>query len=197
MHFEAGQLYHVYNRGNNGQQLFFTPNHYLHFLHKLRAHIRPHCQLLAYCLMPNHFHLLLYATQGGTQPGDTPSSAKQPLTRGISTALSSYSQGLNKQLGNSGAVFAPKTKMRLVTGTHENYPRTCLHYLHQNPLRAGLVTQLAAWPYSSYRDYVGQRAGSLCNQDLARELLDLPLDHAAFEAESARAIDPENVKGWR
>ncbi|MFD1469290.1 hypothetical protein ACFQ48_13745 [Hymenobacter caeli] len=86
--------------------------------------------------------------------------------------------------------------MRLVTGLEENYPRTCLHYLHQNPLRAGLVTQLAAWPYSSYRDYAGQRAGTLCNQDLARELLDLPLDYAAFETESARAIDPDNVKGW-
>ncbi|MFD1470715.1 hypothetical protein ACFQ48_20990, partial [Hymenobacter caeli] len=64
MHFEAGQLYHVYNRGNNGQQVLFTPDHYLHFLHKLRAQIRPHCQILAYCLMPNYFHLLRWSSQG-------------------------------------------------------------------------------------------------------------------------------------
>ncbi|MGI4742758.1 MAG: hypothetical protein ACRYG7_46970 [Janthinobacterium lividum] len=48
MYFEADQLYHVYNRGNNRQQVFSTPDHYLYFLRKLRSHVRPHCRILAY-----------------------------------------------------------------------------------------------------------------------------------------------------
>ena len=196
MYFEAHQLYHVYNRGNNRQQVFFTPDNYLFFLKKLRYHLRPHCHILAYCLMPNHFHLLLYTTPTGTQERPTASSLKQPLTQGIAAVLSSYAHALNKLNGNSGAVFQAKTKIKLVSGTDENYPRACFHYLHQNPVRAQLATTLAAWPYASYRDYAGLRGGTLCDQMLARELLDLPADHASFQSESERAINVDTIQGW-
>ena len=197
MHYEANSLYHVYNRGNNGQQLFFRPEHYHHFLRLARHNLIPHANLLAYCLMPNHFHFLVQPTAFGTSP--TPGSAStttQPLSRGIARLLSTYGQGLNQELGRQGSVFQPKTKGKLLDGPfcEAGYPAVCLHYLHQDPMRAGLTNSLADWPYSSYRDYAGLRSGTLCQRDLGQLLLALPVDLNEFVQESEQMIDPTRVR---
>lgn len=61
MRFEAANLYHIYNRGNNRQTIFFSRENYLYFLTKVKKYIYPNADILAWCLMPNHFHFLLYA----------------------------------------------------------------------------------------------------------------------------------------
>ena len=197
MRFEAHTLYHLYNRGNDGMTLFYGPADYGLFLRKIRHSLLPHCQLLAYCLMPNHFHLLLQPTEAGATDDDSTSSTRQPLTRGLATMLSSYSQALNLRLGRRGALFQPKSKIKALTGPLQaaHYPLTCFHYIHQNPVRAGLSPTLADWPYSSYRDYAGLRAGTLCQQVIAAQLLDLPPDPVAFQREAAAAIAWERVRG--
>ena len=145
--------------------------------------------------MPNHFHLL-YTAPDGCRPVDTPSSNRQLLTRGIAITLSSYTQGLNKQLNRTGALFQAKTKAILLPDTSGTYPRTCLHYIHQNPVRARLAASLEQWPYSSYRDYAGLRNGTLCNQPVAHQLLDVPTTPELFVLESAQGIPVEYVAGW-
>lgn len=60
MHFEAGQLYHIYNQGNNQQRVFFERENQLFFLKKIRIYVLPFADVLAWCLMPNHFHLMAY-----------------------------------------------------------------------------------------------------------------------------------------
>ena len=126
MHFEAHLLYHVYNRGNNGLKLFYKPDHYYFFLGKMRLHLLPHCQLVAHCLMPNHFHFLLQPTLTGAMQNDSASSVRQPLVRGLATLLSSYTQALNPRLQRRGALFQPKTKSKLLAAAP--YPLTCFHY---------------------------------------------------------------------
>ena len=59
MQFEEGHIYHIYNQGNNRQKIFFERENYLFFLKKMGEHLLPHCNILAWCLMPNHFHLIL------------------------------------------------------------------------------------------------------------------------------------------
>ena len=59
MDFAEGHIYHIYNRGNNSQMVFFTRENYLFFLEKLRKYILLHTDILAWCLMPNHFHLMI------------------------------------------------------------------------------------------------------------------------------------------
>ena len=199
MHYESDSLYHVYNRGNNGQQLFFAPAHYHYFLRLFKQHVAPMTSVIAYCLMPNHFHFLLLTTQHGTRWDDSASSARQPMVRGLAKLLSAYSQGLNQELGRQGALFQPKTKGKQLDGPfcEAGYPLVCFQYIHQNPLRAGLAATLSAWPYSSYRDYAGLREGSLCDQAAGRELLALPENMTEFVAESATMVDPERVrKRW-
>lgn len=63
MEFAEGHIYHVYNRRNNLQTVFFSHENYLFFLDKLRKYILPHADVLAWCLMPNHFHLMIAVKQ--------------------------------------------------------------------------------------------------------------------------------------
>ena len=59
MNFERGQLYHIFNQGNNNQNIFFERDSYLFFLQKLRTYFLPYADVFAWCLMPNHFHLMV------------------------------------------------------------------------------------------------------------------------------------------
>jgi REP element-mobilizing transposase RayT len=59
MNFTPDNLYHVYNQGNNQQPIFTIEEDYYIFLRIIRKTISPHCEIIAYCLMPNHFHVLI------------------------------------------------------------------------------------------------------------------------------------------
>jgi putative transposase len=67
MHFSPGEFYHVYNRGNNHQPLFFSNRNYLFFLKKIRDQILPVARIISYCLMPNHFHFIIMTTEDSTK----------------------------------------------------------------------------------------------------------------------------------
>ena len=62
MNFELDQIYHVYNRGNQKQTIFFDDRNYLLFVTKIRRELLPFCDILVWCLMPNHFHLIIYSS---------------------------------------------------------------------------------------------------------------------------------------
>jgi len=63
MQFDSGHLYHIYNQGNNRQKIFLDRESYLFFLRKIHKHILPFADILAWCLMPNHFHLMVYVNR--------------------------------------------------------------------------------------------------------------------------------------
>lgn len=63
MRFEKNTIFHVYNQGNNRQQVFFSPENYLFFLRKMREYVCPYADFLCYCLMPNHFHWLVHVRE--------------------------------------------------------------------------------------------------------------------------------------
>jgi putative transposase len=183
MHFEPHQIYHVYNRGNNKQPIFFTEANYLYFLQKIKNEWKKYADVLCYCLMPNHFHVMLVPNEEGCKNiilADK-ETHMQNLSKTIGKTLSSYTKAINLQNKITGNLFQKKTKAKLLTDTTniiENFPiheylLTCFHYIHQNPLKAKLVKHLAEWPYSSYPDFYNQRNGTICNKSLALKLLDL------------------------
>ena len=61
--FQPGEYYHLYNRGVNRERIFFEPENYLFFLRRLREHLVPVLEIVAYCLMPTHYHLLVHVKQ--------------------------------------------------------------------------------------------------------------------------------------
>jgi putative transposase len=171
MHFSKDEFYHVYNRGNNKQTIFFKPENYIFFLKKIRDQLLPFSDITAYCLMPNHFHFMLRPKEEGLK--ERPSFGGknlQELAYRIGILLSSYSQAINKQNNTTGSLFQQKTKAKILSETDNgrwiSYFEQCFHYIHQNPTSANLVIDLADWPYSSYPDYIGVRNGTLCNKEL-------------------------------
>jgi putative transposase len=183
MHFEPNQIYHVYNRGNHKQPVFFTDANYLYFLQKIKTEWKKYANVLCYCLMPNHFHVMLVPNEEGCKTivlADK-ETHMQNLSKTIGKTLSSYTKAVNTQNKTTGNLFQKKTKAKLLTGQNNliekfsihEYVLTCFHYIHQNPLKARMVKLLTEWPYSSYSDYYNQRNGTICNKSLAIRLLEL------------------------
>ena len=198
MNFETGNLYHIYNQGNNRGKIFFSHDNYLFFLNKIKKHILPHSDILAWCLMPNHFHLMIYVhtieihvnsegvTSEGVTQSDTLTNTTRTLNESIGVILRSYTRAINKQENSTGSVFRKETKAECITkpqgitpsffGSHINvripekeYPQVCFNYIHTNPVEAGLCTRNEDWEFSSFRDYCGVRNGKLINKERALE----------------------------
>ena len=197
MHLVPNQIFHVYNRGNQRQTIFFERAHYLFFLRKVRIYLRPYCSILAYCLLPNHFHFLIKTNALTVAPAealrrhtDQPKVDMNNFAHGMKMLLSAYTKGVNKQLGLTGSLFTQNTRARQVSSERstEDYSLFCFHYIHQNPATAHLVEDLARWEYSSFPDYAGLRNGTLCDMVLAKE--ELMLDWYEFRHETLQILPP-------
>jgi putative transposase len=134
MFFETGDLYHIYNQGNNRIPIFFSRENYLFFLEKIRKHILPHADILAWCLMPNHFHLMVYVhtleieVSDPSSDGFTQSEAvtnkldegaakakKRDFNNSIGLLLRSYTRAIQKQENSSGSLFRNPTHAECLT----------------------------------------------------------------------------------
>jgi REP element-mobilizing transposase RayT len=192
MEFFENELYHIYNRGNNRQSIFFKPDNYIYFLKKVRKFVLPHCDIFAYCLMPNHFHFLINADSRTITTKVIAGKEKNILSEGIRMLLSSYTQAINNQNNTFGSLFQQNTKAKAIAKDSNLYDLLCFHYIHQNPMRAKLVKKMEDWNYSSFKDYCGLRNGTLCNQQWAFQLLDL--DKKTFYEDSYKMVRPDDVK---
>jgi REP element-mobilizing transposase RayT len=192
MQFKVDDLYHIYNRGNNKQPIFFNRKNYLYFLKKVRSHIYPLCEILAWCLMPNHFHFLINANEDSVKLIKEQPIEINALTEGFRLLLSGYTQGINRQENRTGNLFQQKTKLRCIAKGSENYGYAAFNYIHQNPVAANLVSNLEDWEFSSFADYAGIRNGQLCNKELAFKLFDI--DQTLFLKNSHQLTSDDIIK---
>ncbi|MFZ1528103.1 MAG: hypothetical protein WAT19_05090 [Ferruginibacter sp.] len=200
MNFLPNQLYHIYNQGNNRQIVFRDAEDYLAFLRLTRKYIVIHADVVAWCLLPNHFHLLLFTQEKSCVMVQQGGIKIEKLTNGIRKLLSSYARIFNKRYAQTGSVFRQKTKAKNMSSpeavlqniyTWQEYSSNCFRYIHQDPVAAGLVKHALQWAYSSYADYAGLRSGSLCNKHIAERLCGY--DVRDFQAEMERLI-PEDIR---
>lgn len=179
MHFEPEHIYHVYNRGNRKDTVFFSKKNYLFLLQKIRKEWLIYSDIYSYCLMPNHFHFMLQPKKEGCEfiVLKEKTTHLQNLSKAIGKTLSSYTQAINIQNQTRGNLFQKKTKAKCLsdqstaTSSSRNvdYLTNCFYYIHNNPLAANITKDLRKWPYSSWADYYGFRSGTLCNIRLAME----------------------------
>jgi putative transposase len=175
MRFIQHHCYHVYNRGNNKQQVFEDYQDYTKFLYLLKQQITPIADLLSYCLMPNHFHLIIHANEYSVHERQFGLQFYQELSYQLSVLQSSYTKYYNKKNGTSGSMFSKKFKDRdlffnEIEMPFKRYLSTCMHYVHQNPLRAGLVKKMEDWRFSSFAEIAGSRKATFCNVELLQQL---------------------------
>lgn len=182
-------IYHIYNRGNNKQKIFFTKKNYLFFLQKMKTEIKPYSDIICYCLMSNHFHLMISTYNNFDREG---------FSSGFKTMLSSYTKAINLQENRTGSLFQQNSKAKCLTALtnykSNNYGLVCFNYIHQNPVNAGLIQNLADWEFSSFKDYAGMRNGTLCNKAIAYELLGTPKFKSEFIKLSNDLLDSTKVR---
>jgi len=141
------EFYHVYNRGHDRNRIFFERENYLHFLRRLRKYVVPeHAIVVAYVLMPNHYHFILRAVT-------------ENLSNGMQRLGISYTKSINRRNNREGNLFQGPFQAKHVD--KENYLLHLSRYIHLNPVRATLVQSAEAWEFSSYPEYVGLRNGTL------------------------------------
>ncbi len=136
-----GALYHITSRGNAGQEVFLDNKDRFSFLDLLgEVAERFQWRCYAYCLMPNHYHLL----------GET---IEPTLSRGLRHLNGVYTQLFNRRHGRSGHVFQGRFKAILVE--KESHLLETARYIVWNPVRAGLAKHPKDWKWSSYRATAG------------------------------------------
>ena len=191
MHFEPNNIYHIFNRGNQKQQLFFSDANYLYFLEKFRKNIFSSCEILNWCLMPNHFHFLIYVTDKSCELVPNRLIPIQNLSEQFRITLSGYTKGIQKQEQITGNLFQQNTQAKLIGSDNYRYSVQAFHYIHQNPMKASLVNKMEDWRYSSFQDYIGIRNRNLCSKALAKQLLDF--NEANLYKESYNVIPDKDV----
>lgn len=171
--FAAENYYHVFNRGNGKNDIFFEPQDYGIFLHRLSENLFPEHEipktgypldlkfkrkklpagafsLICYCLMPNHFHLLVRQ------------NSEVKISELIQKLCTGYSKYFQKKYDHVGHLF--QGTFKAIHVDNESYLTWLSAYIHQNPATASIVNNLEDYPYSSYLDYIGLRDGKLCDK---------------------------------
>jgi len=163
---QIGNFYHIYNRGNNHQTIFFERENYLYFLRLVRQHLTSNgVDVVAYCLMPNHYHFLVYLRD------ETLSNAMKSLSL-------SYTKAINQRFNRVGVLFQGRFQSIHVDRT--DYLVNLSRYIHLNPVKAGLVQQAGEWEFSSYLEYSGLRRGRLPKTELLETLIEGELAYQQF-----------------
>lgn len=179
--FVQGLYYHIYNRGNNRQSIFFQPGNYLYFLGRVKKYIVPLAKVVAYCLMPTHYHLLLRMQTSeffkNSEVSDMASRTSEfyknseIFSRQISNAMMrlsvSYTKAINKRFSRVGALFQGQFQAKPIKN-YSHLLNLCV-YTHANPVKDGLVALPEDWIYSNYPEWLGQRDGSLVDREFIRE----------------------------
>jgi putative transposase len=141
---EEGKFYHIFNRGNNGDNLFYKPENYRFFLRRMEEYLLPSVELYAYCLLPNHFHLLIRVKEYAL--GEALHLQDEKLLQGrqdnsvlagqaFHRLFTSYSKAINKQELRHGSLFENPFKRREVKS--DQYFSNLVLYIHANPQTHG------------------------------------------------------------
>ena len=145
--FETDGFYHVFNRGNRKQQIFLSKSDYERFLQKtITVKEKSPVKILAYCLMPNHFHFLLQQ------------KAERSITNFISNLSNGYSKYFNIKYDTVGSLFQGRFKAIQVTS--DEYLLHLSRYIHLNPVALfsnsenHIRNSLVNYPWSSLADYL-------------------------------------------
>jgi len=147
--FENGSFYHIYNRGNRKQQIFLSYKDYERFLDKVAEYKKKlNVSIVAFCLMPNHFHFLIQQLSPNT------------ISKFFSDLCNSYSRYFNTKYETVGTLFQGRFKSKLVD--KDEYLIHVSRYIHLNPVELfgpskNLVNNLLAFKWSSLQYYLSPR----------------------------------------
>jgi putative transposase len=180
--FKEDQYYHIYNRTNGGIPLFVNIEDYSLFLSKWERYIAPYFELLAFCLIGNHFH---FAAKVKIFDDQIKTNIKKELTKDAEKFLKelcsyddfldsqfkrmfhSYSLTYNRINKRTGSLFQPKYKKIALNNLGRIVENIC--YIHHNPIHHDYSPYYDAWRYSSYKAYISNSSTKIA-RDLGQQL---------------------------
>lgn len=167
---ESNCFYHIYNHAVGKENLFIAERNYTFFLLKIEKYLIDFMDVYSYCLIPNHFHLLVkikdyesilkeYARLNPNKTLNPSSSISAIISQRFSHLFNSYAQAYNKMNNRKGSLFNNRFKRKHVEG--DEYLVKLIHYIHFNPVHHSTVERLEDWPYSSYSSILSSNKSSL------------------------------------
>ena len=176
-----GACYHVMNRGAGRQDIFTRNDHRLIFLELLREiHEMFRAQIHAYCLMDNHYHLLISTPDGN-------------LNRVMRHINGVYTQRYNRLEKTDGPLFRGRYKAILVDA--DAYLLCVSRYIHLNPVAAGIVKQAHQFHWSSYRAYIGKVVPpAWLNTDTTLAMVGVRARHQRYQAFVNGGVDVDTQR---
>lgn len=179
---EADRFYHIYNRGINGENIFKSDHNYLFFLNKISEFLVPVCDVYAYCLMSNNFHLLvkiksdfelenLVKVQNLKKASERIGlhSPQNIFSKQFARIFNSYSQAFNKDNNRHGASIESPFKRKAITS--DEYLINTTIYIHQNPQNHSIVDDFSKYKFSSYQSMLSN-SKTLLKRNEVIELFD-------------------------
>jgi REP element-mobilizing transposase RayT len=174
---QFGSYYHIFNRGNNRANLFIEERNFSFFLQKYWQHISPIADTFAFCLLWNHFHLLVRVKTEEEQreawaqilQRDPKTVALKSPSQQFSNLFNAYAKAINKTYARTGCVFEhPFHRIEIAS---DPYFARLVRYIHRNPERYGFVADFRDWPHSSYH-LIGGPAWSPLRRDMVIDWFD-------------------------
>lgn len=162
---EKGKYYHIYNRGNNGIDVFFDTDSYYHFLKLYDKYISPIADTYAWCLLKNHFHFLVYIRLDNEIEFEKLeySTVEKPKilepSKQFGHLFNAYTQAINKKFNRTGALFENPFERKQITS--DKYLNNIIYYIHNNPVQHGFVKQMGLYPWSSYDSILSNKPTKL------------------------------------
>lgn len=161
--FQCSHFYHVYSRGNNGENIFIEERNYSYFLSLYKKHISPVADTYAYCLLRNHFHLLiqikdeedLKRMEGSERSERSDPFSANRASRAFQSLFGAYAMAINKAYGRHGRLF--EEHFGRIEIDRNDYFTNLIFYIHFNPQKHRFVNDFRSWQWSSYRACVSSQ----------------------------------------
>lgn len=144
---EQGKYYHIFNRGNNREDLFKEEKNYDYFLKLYAHHIDPAADTFAYCLLKNHFHFLIKVKEH--LPGLQNLEGVVHASNAFSNLFNAYAKSINKVYKRSGSLF--EKNFRRIEVSSDKYFTRLIHYIHFNPQKHRFTEDFRTYAHSSYQ----------------------------------------------
>jgi REP element-mobilizing transposase RayT len=167
---EKGNYYHNYNRGNNGIDVFFDSDSYYYFLKLYDKYITPIADTYAWCLLKNHFHILVYTRlEHEIEISKLEySTIEKPKvidpSKQFGFLFNAYTQAINKKFNRTGGLFEKPFERKQITS--DKYLQNVIYYIHNNPVQHGFVSQMSLYPWSSYDSILSDKPTKMKRNDV-------------------------------
>ncbi|HVA99303.1 MAG TPA: hypothetical protein VNG53_10445 [Bacteroidia bacterium] len=162
---EPEKYYHIYNHSCGTDNLFRNEDNYRYFLKKYAEYLNPIFETFAYCLMPNHFHLLVkvkseetltvYFKSSDSKITNQQNNIYNALIHQVGSFLNAYTKAYNKEFVRRGSLFVQSFKRKNIV--NNTYFTKLIHYIHNNPVHHNFVKNLSDWKYSSFHSIVSNK----------------------------------------